>query len=73
MKNRARVLGMLLTLLAAGLWASSGIFVNGVVANSDISPINLAFLRELLTFLVLFGIVRVWKPKTIQVEKKDWI
>jgi drug/metabolite transporter (DMT)-like permease len=73
MKNRARFSSVLLILLAAGLWASSGIFVNGVVTHSDISPLNLAFLRELLTFLVLFGIVRVWKHKTLQVEKKDWI
>ncbi len=73
MKNQARFLSVLLILLAAGLWASSGIFVNGVVTNSDISPLNLAFLRELLTFLALFGIVRVWQRKPLQVEKKDWI
>lgn len=73
MKNQSRVFGVLLILLAAGLWASSGIFVNGVVAHSDISPLNLAFLRELLTFLMLFGIIRIWKPNTLRIEKKDWI
>ena len=73
MKNRGRVWGVLLILLAASLWASSGIFVNGAVTYSDLSPIHLAFLRELLTFLALFGTMQVRKPKISHVDKKDWI
>lgn len=73
MKDRSRIFGVLLILLAAGLWASSGIFITGVLTHSDISPLNLAFLRVLLTFVVLFGILGGWKPKNLHVEKKDWI
>jgi hypothetical protein len=32
MKNRARFFGVFLIILAAGLWASSGVFINGVLA-----------------------------------------
>ena len=73
MNTHSRAFGILLILLSAALWASSGIFVNGVIANSDISPINLAFLRELLTFIMLFIIMRTWKPEPVRIFKKDWI
>jgi DME family drug/metabolite transporter len=71
MRNRERVPGVLLILLAASLWASSGIFVNGVITNSDLSLLNLALLRDLLTFLMLLGIMRAWKAEILQVKKKD--
>jgi drug/metabolite transporter (DMT)-like permease len=73
MNTHSRAFGILLILLSAALWASSGIFVNGVVANSDISPLNLAFLRELLTFVLLFIIMHTWKPESPRVLKKDWV
>jgi drug/metabolite transporter (DMT)-like permease len=73
MNTHSRAYGILLILMSAALWASSGIFVNGVVANSDISPLNLAFLRELLTFALLLIIMRTRKLETSRVSKKDWI
>jgi drug/metabolite transporter (DMT)-like permease len=72
MRKSTRVTGLFLIILAAGLWASSGIFVTGVIRNSNISPLNLAFLREFLTFLVLFGFLRILKPDTLQVKKSEW-
>jgi drug/metabolite transporter (DMT)-like permease len=73
MEKRTRFLSISLVLFAASLWASSGIFVNGVLTHSDLSPINLAFLREILTFLFLIVIFRIRKQKILPVKKQDLI
>lgn len=55
------------------MWGSSGFFVSGIVHNSDIAPITLAFLRELFTFLILVGVVFVWKREYFRVKKNDLV
>ena len=73
MRNRNRVISILFILFAAGAWASSGLFINGIAATSDLSPLNLAFLREFLTFLVYLIGVLAWKPGYFRMAKKDLI
>jgi len=68
-----RVTSILFILLAACAWASSGLFIKGITAKSDLSPLNLAFLRESLTFFVLLIVALVWKPGCFRVAKVDLI
>jgi drug/metabolite transporter, DME family len=73
MLAKSRIQSILFILLAASGWASSGLFINGIASHSDLSPLNLAFLRELFTFLVFLIVVLVWDRKYFKVAKKDLI
>ena len=73
MMNQSRGVSVLLILFAASGWASSGLFINGIAANSDLTPINLAFLRETFSFVVYLIAVIIWKPGYLRVDKKDLV
>ena len=73
MINRQRISSVLLILIAALGWASSGLFINGITANSDLSAINLAFLRDFFAFLIYLLIAIFWKPTLLKVNSKDLI
>lgn len=58
------VAGVLAVFLAAAGWGTSGIFVKAILLGSDVSPLALAFWRDLVTSLVLFaGLFAVRRAK----------
>ncbi|MEE4194440.1 MAG: DMT family transporter [Anaerolineae bacterium] len=71
--KRTSLNSVLLILFAASLWAMSGVFIDGVVRYSDLAPIQIAFLRELSTFLILLGYLWLKDRKLPRIEKKDWV
>ena len=73
MKQKSTWTSITLVILAAALWAGSGIFVNGVVTNSDLSPLQLAVIRETLTFILLSGFVLIRKGRFPRIKKQDWL
>jgi len=73
MMNQKRVISVLFILFAASGWASSGLFINEIADNSDLTPLNLAFLRESLSFVFYLIVVIAWKPNYLRVERKDLI
>ncbi len=73
MLDKNRVQSILFILLAASGWGSSGLFINGIANHSDLSALNLAFLRELFTFFVFLILVLVWDRSYFKVAKKDLI
>ncbi len=71
--TRTSLSSILLIFFAASLWAMSGVFINGVVSYSDLTAVQIAFLRELSTFLILLGFLLVKDRKLPRIEKKDWL
>ena len=55
------------------MWASSGVFVSGILANSDFSPLHLAFIREVITFILLLSYVLIREKKLPRIAKEDWL
>jgi len=70
---RQRLISIGLILFAATAWASSGLFVGGVLQHSEMSPISLAFWRDFYTFVLLLIVTLVWKPDRLRVGKPDLI
>lgn len=64
--------GLALVVLASACWSMSGLFINYVVAGSDISAWNLAFWREVFTGVFLFAGIRLFKPSLLRVKRRDW-
>lgn len=62
---------MLAVLLATACWGTSGIFVKLVAASSDITPLALAFWRDLSTFIVLLVGVGLLRPAWLRVRRRD--
>jgi DME family drug/metabolite transporter len=65
------VAGYLAVLATTTCWATSGIFVQFVVADSDVSALALAFWRDLFTFLVLLVGVGALRPDLLRVRRRD--
>jgi len=66
-----RLKGILLVILATIFWSTSGIFINLITKNSTISPVSLAFWRDISTFLVLLAGIIIFRPNLIRVKRKD--
>jgi drug/metabolite transporter (DMT)-like permease len=71
MKNR--IISVLLIFVAALGWASSGLFINRITSHSDLSPLNLAFLRDSLAFMIFLAIVLIRRPAILKINPKDLI
>ena len=52
-------------------WATSGIFITWIVDWGSITPVNLAFWRDLVTFSCLLIVIILFKPELIKVERRD--
>ena len=63
--------GILLVLLAAACWSTSGIFISLAVEESGISPVGLAFWRDFGTFLCLLLGLSVVRPALLRVKRRD--
>jgi len=69
--DKERVSGITLVILATIFMGTSGIFINWVVSGSSLTPLGLAFWRDLTTFLVLLGGMRLLRPDLLVVKKRD--
>lgn len=69
--NKERLTGLALVVLATACWATSGILINWVTTGSGISPVGLAFWRDLSTFAVLFIGLGVTRPGALRVRRRD--
>lgn len=66
-----RLLGFLLVIAATICWSTSGIFINYVTSGSQLTPVGLAFWRDLATFLVLASALSLVRPGLLRVKRKD--
>jgi len=57
--------------VTAAMWATSGIFIKLILNSSDISEFSLAFYRDLLTFLVFFVILLIFRRDLLRIVKRD--
>lgn len=73
MKNQrlSRLGGLALVVLATACWSTSGIFISLVVQGSGISPVGLAFWRDLGTFTCLLIGIGILKPGLLKVNRRD--
>jgi drug/metabolite transporter (DMT)-like permease len=69
--ERPKGRGILLVLLAAACWSTSGIFISLAAAGSGITAVGLAFWRDLGTFLCLLLGVGIIRPGLLRVKRKD--
>lgn len=67
----ARLSGILIVIAATACWATSGIFINLIIRETELSAVGLAFWRDLTTSILLFVGILIIKPKLLIVKKKD--
>lgn len=70
---KPKAFSIFLILLAATMWASSGVFVHQIFTHSDLTPFHLAFLREIITCLILLGFTYLREKRFPRIEKKDFL
>lgn len=63
--------GILLVILATFCWGTSGLFISLVLHGSNVSPLGLAFWRDLSTFTCLFSGLALFRPKLLRVQRRD--
>ena len=68
---KSNFVSLSLVIFAAACWGMSGIFINLVVANYDISAWGLAFWREMGTAALLFVGLRWFRPDLLRVAWHD--
>jgi len=68
---KSRAIGLLLVVVAAACWSTSGIFINLIVNNSGITPIGLAFWRDIGTFACLLVGLLIFRRDLLRVKRKD--
>lgn len=70
-KQDSRAVGVMLVVLATAGWSTAGVWVKWVVAGSGISPIDLAFWRDFVMFLVLLAGMGVLNRQGLRVRRRD--
>lgn len=68
---KSRALGLLLVVVATACWSTSGIFINLIIANSRITPIGLAFWRDIGTFACLLVGLAIFRRDLLRVARRD--
>lgn len=63
--------GILLIILATVCWGTSGLFISLVLRGSQVSPLGLAFWRDLSTFACLFSGLALFRPRLLQTQRRD--
>jgi len=66
-----RLSGILIVIAATACWATSGIFINLIIRDGELSAVGLAFWRDLTTSIVLFLGILIIKPKLLVVRAND--
>ena len=67
----SRILGVILIVLATACWSTSGTFIHFILRYADTTPWELAFWRDLTTWLCLGAGLLVLKPALLHVERRD--
>jgi drug/metabolite transporter (DMT)-like permease len=63
--------GIILVIIASIGWGSSGIFIINIVEKGGLSPVSLAFWRDLVSSLILLAGLLAVDPKLLRVKKAD--
>lgn len=71
MKTIGRVGSLLLVITATAFWATSGIFITYLLSGSNLTPVTLAFWRDLGTFLCLLVGLALFQPDLLRVHRRD--
>ncbi len=66
-----RLSGILLVISATICWGTSGIFINLIIRQGELTAVGLAFWRDLTTSIILLLGILIIKPKLLIVKKKD--
>jgi drug/metabolite transporter (DMT)-like permease len=66
-----RLSGILIVIAAAACWGMSGIFINLIIRETELSAVGLAFWRDLTTSLFLLLGILVIKPRLLIIKRKD--
>ena len=69
--QNSTVIGYLAVILATACWGMLGIFIKFIIAGSNVSPLALAFWRDLATFVVLFSGISLLRPADLRVQGGD--
>ncbi len=63
--------GLLMVIAATACWSFSGVLINLIVDHSPLTPIALAFWRDLVTFIALVLGLRLMRPSLLRVRHSD--
>lgn len=66
-----RGLGLTLVVLATACWSTSGVFISRIVANSALTPVQLAFWRDLTVAACLLLGLAVLRPSMLRIHRRD--
>lgn len=66
-----RASGALLVLLASAFWSTSGMFISLIARDGAITPVGIAFWRDLYTFAVLLAGILIVRPQLLRVARRD--
>ncbi len=72
-QGRREPLGYLGVLVACICWGFSGILIKLIMAGEAVSPLALAFWRDVFTFAILALGLGLWRPQWLRVERRDLI
>lgn len=62
--------GYLLVILAATMWGTNGV-VAKYLFGQGVSPSMLVYMRSALAFVILFGVLAIFKKELLRITKKD--
>ncbi len=69
--SNPRMTGIILVIIASIGWGSSGIFIFNIIEKGGLSPVGLAFWRDLISSLILLAGLLAVDPKLLRVKKTD--
>ena len=69
--RRSDVAGLLAVLLAAACWGTSGLFVQWVATDTEVTALALAFWRDVTTFILLLAGLALVRPSWLRVRRAD--
>lgn len=68
---KSKIAGLALVVLATACWSTSGIFISWVVEGSGITPVGLAFWRDITTFTFLLVGLTSFRPELLRIKRQD--
>jgi drug/metabolite transporter (DMT)-like permease len=63
--------GVAIVILASVFWSTSGVLISLINSQADVSPVSLAFWRDLSTFAWLLVVIGLFRPGLLKVKRKD--
>lgn len=64
-----RARGVAMVVAAASFWGTAGLWTTWILRGSDLSAVQLAFVRDLAAFLILFAGLRRARPDLLRVQR----